>query len=80
MTYMETNRTNRTWVAVGPGHWRSNDGVDIVREEFDGEVLWRSDFLEEGIPSGWSPDLESAMLDADALEYDVDANGMWVVK
>ena len=71
-----TNRTNRTWTNVGPDVYVSNDGVKIERDE-EG---WVSTFLEEGVPPSWNPTLESAMLDADALDYDVDANGMWVVK
>lgn len=74
---METNRTNRTWTNVGPGVYTSNDGVKIQR---DTEGGWVSTYLEEGVPSGWNETLESAMLDADALEYDVDNNGMWVVR
>lgn len=74
---MTTNRTNRTWTNVGPGIYTSNDGVKIVA---DGEGGWVSTFLEEGVPTGWNTTLESAMLDADALDYDVDANGLWVAQ
>lgn len=70
------NRTNRTWTNVGPDVWVSNDGVKIYQDD-EG---WVSVFLEEGVPTGWNATLESAMLDADALEYDVDANGLWVVR
>lgn len=67
--------TNRTWTNVGPGVFISNDGVKIER---DGE-LWMSTFVEEGVPPGFNETLECAMLDADALEYEV-SNGMWVIK
>lgn len=73
---MNTNRTNRTWTNVGPDVYVSNDGVKIERDT-EG---WVSTFLEEGVPTGWNESLEAAMLDADALEYDVDANGLWVVR
>lgn len=73
---METNRTNRTWTMVGTSTFVSNDGVKIER---DAEG-WISTFLEEGVPPNWNETLEGAMLDADALDYDVDANGLWVVR
>lgn len=77
MSDMETNRTNRTWTNVGPDLYVSNDGVKIEPGNDGG---WLSTFLEDGVPPNWNPTLESAMLDADALDYDVDANGMWVVR
>lgn len=73
---MRTNRTNRAWTNVGPGVFISNDGVKIER---DPEGGWVSTFLEAGMPPGWNETLESAMLDADALDYRVNTDGMWVV-
>lgn len=80
MSDMETNRTNRTWTNVGPNIYVSNDGVKIERVEDEGEVMWMSTFLEEHIPPSFAPTLEDAMLEADAIEYDMDANGLWVVR
>lgn len=73
---MEINRTNRTWTNPKPFVYTSNDGVTIER---DGQGWWVSTF-EDGSPTGWNATLESAMLDADALTYDVDNDGMWVVR
>jgi hypothetical protein len=70
-----TNRTNRSWTNTGPGIFVSNDGVRIVRTEEGYDI----EFPEDHVPGGWALTLESAMLDADALEYTVDANGKWSV-
>ena len=76
---MQTNRTNRTWTNVGPSVYISNDGVRIKRRSLEEGYGWVSTFPEEDAPIGWNTTLASAILDADALEYDV-VDGLWVVK